>query len=183
MLVASTDDNDPLRLADFEERQRLKEFEDRVIDIILAFDATHDTVTSLLDKYQEFCISHGSASDTDDRMESDFIVCALQERLKDVHSSRNKLKTLHKKVQGTTNLVSKQILASQGRLVLKPLSPAIESAGTWEWIFTQTACRRSQEREYHHAATHREKHKRCSSCQGAYHHYFDLPTCHGRICE
>lgn len=106
MLVASVDGKDPLRLADFEERQRLKDFEDRLIDILLIFDATHDTITSLLDRYQEFRIGCDSTWDDGDRTEPDFIVCALQERRQDVYSSRNKVKTLHTKVQGTTNLVS-----------------------------------------------------------------------------
>ena len=107
MLVASVDGKDPLRLATFEERQMLKDFEDRLIDILLIFDATHDTITSLLDRYHNFCISCDSTWYHSNDMESDFIVCALQERRKDVLSSRNKVKTLHEKVQGTTNLVSK----------------------------------------------------------------------------
>ena len=106
VLVASVDEKDPLRLANFEEGQRLKEFEDRLIDLLLIFDATCDTITSLLDKYQDFCMGCDSTSDDGDRTESDFIVCALQERQRDVHSSRNKVKTLYKKVQGTIHLVS-----------------------------------------------------------------------------
>ena len=107
MLVASVDEKDPLRLADFEERQRLKEFEDRLIDILLIFDATYDTITCILDRYHRFRNGCDSILYDGNDMESDFIVCALQERRKDVLFSRNKVKTLHKKVQGTTNLVSK----------------------------------------------------------------------------
>ena len=107
MLVASIDENDPLQLADFEARQRLKVFEDRLIDILLMFDATYDTITSLLSRYQEFCIGCDSTWRDGGKMEPDFIVSALQERQKDVHSSRNKVKNLHKKVEGTTSLVSK----------------------------------------------------------------------------
>lgn len=107
MLVASVDEKDPLRLADFEERQWLKDFEDRLIDVLLIFDATYDTITSILDRYHKFRISCDSTWYDCTDLESDFIVCALQERRKDVLSGRNKIKTLHKKVQGTTNLVSK----------------------------------------------------------------------------
>lgn len=106
VLVASVDEKDPLRMADFEERQRLKDSEDRLIDILLILDTTGDTITSLLDRYQEFCIDRDRTLDSGDRVGSDFIVCALQERQKDVHSSRNKVKTLLKKVQGTTILLS-----------------------------------------------------------------------------
>ncbi|KAL9136704.1 MAG: hypothetical protein Q9175_002081 [Cornicularia normoerica] len=121
VLVASIDEKDPLQLADFEERQRLKDFEDRLIDILLIFDATSDTITSLLDRYQEFCIGYDSTSDGGDGTESDFIICALQERQKDVLSSRNKVKTLHKKVQGTTNLLSTLLDHGNG-LSLKQLA-------------------------------------------------------------
>ena len=183
MLVASVDEKNPLRLADFEERQRLKAFEDRLIDIILIFDATCDTITSLLDRYQEFRIGCDSTWGGGDRMQPDFIVCAFQERQKDIHSSRNKVKTLHKKVQGTTNLVSKCFLESQVSCSLTYVFPAIESAGPWKRILPQTACGGSQEGKYHNAATHRKKHKRCCSSQGAYHSYVDLPSCDGRISE
>ncbi len=107
MLIASVDEKDTLWLPDFAERQNLKDFEDRLIDIVLIFDATCDTISSLLDRYKNFCTGCDSKRDGGDTMESDFIVCALQERQKDVHSNRNRVKTLHKKVQGTTNLVSK----------------------------------------------------------------------------
>ena len=108
--MASIDEKDPLRVADFEERQSLKDFEDRLIDILLIFDTTRDTITSLLDRYQEFCIDCDSTSDGGDRMGSDFIFSALHDRQKDVLSNRNKVETLHKKVQGTINLVSKRSL-------------------------------------------------------------------------
>ena len=119
VLVASIDEKDPLRFADFEERQRLKDFEDRLIDLLLIFDATHDTITSLLDRYKDFCIDYDSTSDGGDMRESDFLVCAFQERQKDVCTSRNKVKTLHTKVQGTTSLVSVQMLELRVRLTLK----------------------------------------------------------------
>lgn len=106
VLVASIDQTDPLQLADFEERQRLKDFEDRLIDLLLIFDANYDTLTSLLDRYQDFCINCHSTSEDGDRRKSDFIVDALQEKQKDIYSSRNKIKTLHTKVRGTTSLLS-----------------------------------------------------------------------------
>lgn len=119
MLVGSVDLKDPLRLADFEERQMLKDSEDRLIDMLLIFDATCDTITSLLDKYQNFRVGCDSSWDGGNRMGSDLIVCALQERQEDVQSSRNKVKSLHKKVQGTTNLVSKCFLNIQVHCTLK----------------------------------------------------------------
>ena len=84
----------------------MKDFEDRLIDILLIFDVTCDTITALLERYQDFRVGGDSRWDDGDKIEPDFIVRALQERGKDVRSSRNKVETLHKKVQGTTNLVS-----------------------------------------------------------------------------
>lgn len=119
MLVGSVDLDDPLRLANFEERQMLKDSEDRLIDMLLILDATCDTITSLLDRYQCFRVGFDSNWDDGNRVGSDLIVCALQERQKDVQSSRNKVKSLHKKVQGTTNLVSKCFLIFQVHRTLK----------------------------------------------------------------
>lgn len=121
MLVGSVDLKDPLRLADFEERQMLKDSEDRLIDMLHIFDATCDTITSLLDRYQSFRVGCDSNWYDSNRMGSDLIVCALQERQKDVQSSRNKVKSLHKKVQGTTNLVSKCFLKYEVHCTLKIL--------------------------------------------------------------
>ena len=183
MLVASVDGKDPLRLADFEERQRLKDFEDRLIDILHIFDATYDTITSLLDRYHNFRSSCDSTWYDGNNMESDFIVCALQERRKDVLSSRNKVKTLHKKVQGTTNLVSKWFLYHQVGFTLTRTLLAVKSVGPGQRILTQTACRGGKERKYHNAATYRKKHKRCSNSQGAHNHYAYIPSCYCRIGE
>ena len=183
MLVASVDENDPLRLADFEERQWLKDFEDRLIDILLIFDATYDTITSILDRYHKFRISCDSTWYDRNDVESDFIVCALQERQKDVLSSRNKIKMLHKKVQGTTNLVSKNSLNYQVGNTLIDILLAVESLGPKQRILTQTAGRGGKKRKYHNAATHREKHKRCSNSQGTYNHYAYIPSCYSRIGE
>ena len=182
MLVASINEKGPLRLADFEARQRLKDFEDRLIDILLIFDATYDTITSLLSRYQDFCIGCDSTWHDGDNMEPDFIVTALQERQKDVHSSRNKVKTLHKKVEGTTNLVSKA-LGNSSLLCSKMYIPAIKFARPWQRLLSQTARRGSQEGKYHNAATHRKKHERCCSSQGSYNHYAYLPTRDSRIRE
>ena len=116
------DGKDQLRLADFEERQRLKDLEDRLIDILLIFDVTCDTITSLLDRYRNFHIGCDRKYHDDDKTEPDFIVCALQERRKDVLASRIKVKALHKKIQGTTNLVSNFILQSKVGCILRQMS-------------------------------------------------------------
>lgn len=106
VLVASIDEKDPLRLIDVEERQRLKDFEDQLTDIVLVLDSTHDTITSLLEKYQQFCRDNSSLETACNPSDFDPIESALQEKQRDVRSSRRKIETLHTKVRGTTDLVS-----------------------------------------------------------------------------
>jgi len=91
---------------DVEERQKLKDYEDQLTDIILVLDLTHDTITSLLEKYRQFCRDFYIMAEDDNPNGFDTIDCALQEKQKDVRSSRQKVETLHTKVRGTTDLVS-----------------------------------------------------------------------------
>lgn len=105
MLVASIDEKDSALLLGVEERQKLKEMEDQLIDVLLVLEATRDTIKTLLENYQQYC------RDTSHRLEDGFdegydpIDCALQERERDIDSNRRKVETLYTKIQGTTNLV------------------------------------------------------------------------------
>lgn len=91
---------------DVEERQKLKDFEDQLTDITLVLDSTHDTIISLLEKYQQFCRDFRTMAADGNQNDFDSINHALQEKQKDVTSSRQKVETLHTKVRGTTDLVS-----------------------------------------------------------------------------
>jgi len=93
---------------DVAERQRLKELEDQLADIVLVLNTTHDTIMSLLEKYREFDHNHYKSADENGRRGFDPIEYALEERQRDVRSSREKVETLHTKVRGTTDLVSKR---------------------------------------------------------------------------
>lgn len=109
MLVASVneeDEDDPPRVVHIEERQRLKDLEDQVIDVISVLHSTNDTIHSLLEKYEYFCCDVvGEDRMTDDRRR-DHIDIALRERQKDVVLNLKKLQALHTKIRSTTKLVS-----------------------------------------------------------------------------
>lgn len=86
---------------DFEERQRIKQIEDYVLDIFLMLDSTQDTVSCLLVKYQAYaCLSQGQAEAYED-----LVVLALLEKRREIELCRQKLRALHSKVKGTIQLV------------------------------------------------------------------------------
>lgn len=102
ILVASTDDVNP----NVEERQRFKDFEDQLIDILLVLDTTSDTIKSLLEKCKQFRRDIGNMPQSVEDDSYDSLECALLEKQRDVQSSRRKVETIHNKVQGTTDLAS-----------------------------------------------------------------------------
>ena len=88
-----------------EERQRLKEFEDQILDVILVLEATNDTILSLAESYRRFRQDPCLWEEPGDGVH-DAIDYALQEKLRDVSSSRKKVETLHAKLKSTIELVS-----------------------------------------------------------------------------
>ena len=106
MLVASIDEAETsLQPVDVEERQRLKDLEDQIIDIISVLDSINDTIISLLEKYEQFCRDFDEESNS--AAEFDSIEFALQERQRDVVSNRKKVERLHIKIKSTIKLVSR----------------------------------------------------------------------------
>ncbi len=105
VLVASTKELDAWRM-EFDERQRLKDFEDQLVDILLVLDTTHDTILSLLDKYKQYCSDCRRHLECIDDQNFDSIESALGEKQRDVKSTRRKIETLLAKIRGTTKLVS-----------------------------------------------------------------------------
>lgn len=103
-MVASVNDKDPLQLLDIEERQVLKDFEDRIIDNLLVLDSTESTITSLIENYDRFILYKPAQQETN--IESfDPVAVALLEKKKEVNFCRTKVETLHAKVQGSIKLV------------------------------------------------------------------------------
>ena len=102
--MASIDERDPLGSLEFNQRQRLKDVEDELIDADLILDSTDDTMNSLLENYRQYCHAMDSSSNSD--FEADIIHRALREKRKQIMFYKKQIRALHHKVQGTINLVS-----------------------------------------------------------------------------
>ena len=95
-------------VADFTERQRLKQLEDNVLDLLLILDSTSDTVVTMLEKYQESTTQAwlGGPGKVPKVAQDDILVQALEEKRRDILLLRTKVETLRAKVAGSTELVS-----------------------------------------------------------------------------
>ena len=105
LIVASIDEKDPLQLLNIEERQVLKDLEDLLIDILLILDSTLDTIASLLKNYEKYCHTCRESGQDASFTDSDLIKVALQRQEIEVRSSKRTINTLHRKVQGSIQLV------------------------------------------------------------------------------
>ena len=105
MLVASISDRDQLQLLDIEERQILKDFEDKLLDVLLALDSTTHTIGTLSEKYHQLCQDSSFFENDSEYGEYDCIAVALQEKREEVILTRTKVETLHSKIQSTISLV------------------------------------------------------------------------------
>ncbi|KAL8900753.1 MAG: hypothetical protein Q9192_000912 [Flavoplaca navasiana] len=106
VLVASISDRDQLQLLDIGERQILKDFEDKVLDVLLALDSTIHTIRSLTEKYHQLCQDSSFFDNDCKHGEYDCIAVALQEKGQEVSLTRTKVETLHSKIQSTISLLS-----------------------------------------------------------------------------
>ena len=118
--MASIEEKDPLRLIDVEERQVLKDFEDQTIDIILVLDSIFDTISSLAETYKQFLLDSSAREESVGNGDFDPVAFRLQEKLREVMSSRKKVENLHTKVQSTTNLVSNPASLARSVILNKP---------------------------------------------------------------
>jgi hypothetical protein len=105
VVLASVDGKGPIQVGEFEERQRLKQVEDKVLDVVMVLDSTLDTVSSLLEKYTELRRQNDAPFEDPSSSTQDSIVFALQEKRREVLLIRKKIDALHAKVQGTMQLV------------------------------------------------------------------------------
>jgi hypothetical protein len=107
--MADVDSDSPIRVTEFEERQRLKQVEDRVLDLQLVFESTLDTVDSLLrayEKYTFFCEIHDTVSGGP---ETDVINLALTEKRRELQLYLAEVAALRSKVQSTASMVSRDL--------------------------------------------------------------------------
>lgn len=105
ILVASVDGKKSLPILDIEERQVLKDLEDRIIDNLLILDSTESTISSLIEKYDQFTLENSAHVEENNVGSFDPVAVALLEMKKEVILCKTKLQTLHAKLQGLTNLV------------------------------------------------------------------------------
>ena len=117
MIVASIIEKNPLQLLNIEERQVLKDFEDLLIDNLHILDSTLDTIDSLLKNYENYCNTRSASVHGASGTDLDLIKVALDEQKLEVRSSRLKIETLHRKVQGSIQLVS--FSRDEGRTFIK----------------------------------------------------------------
>src|SRR6266536_5020206 len=108
-VVVASVDGKGLILVEFEERQKLKQVEDKILDVKTVLDSTLDTVSSLIEKYTDLTkaedVTYVTFSEPT-TPQRDFILFALQEKKREIVLIRKKIDVLHAKVQGTTKLVS-----------------------------------------------------------------------------
>ncbi|KAH8599933.1 hypothetical protein B0O99DRAFT_346235 [Bisporella sp. PMI_857] len=83
----------------FEDRQILKVVEDKVLDLLTIFDASSDTVSTIL---QEYTLMQANTSVG----KRDVVLSRLTTSLREIELYRKKVKTLLKTVQGTASLLS-----------------------------------------------------------------------------
>ena len=113
VLVADIGSTNSWQLLDVEERQKLKESEDQIIDILAVLTSTADTISSMIQNYNEFCQDFSAPLKSTSDIKLDLVHYALQEKLREVHLNQEKVKALHVKVQGTISLVCSFLKSQQ----------------------------------------------------------------------
>jgi hypothetical protein len=105
VIMASIEDDSPIRITEFEERQRLKQMEDKILDLLIIMDSTLDTIDSLSQAYRDFCSRTLLKIQEASIPENGSVSFALAEKRRDVLLYRSKVEALRSKVKGTTKLV------------------------------------------------------------------------------
>lgn len=106
VIAASVDNNSLIRITEFTERQRLKQIEDNILDLLVVLDSTLDTVCSLIEKYNYGATQEVLGRPSGVVPDDDAILRGLNEKRRDVLLYRSRVEAIRAKVQGTSNLVS-----------------------------------------------------------------------------
>jgi hypothetical protein len=118
VVMASIDDDSPIRITEFEERQRLKQVEDKILDLLIIMDSTLDTIDSLSHNYGELQLQSALAVQRAVVPNNDPISFALAEKRRDVLLYKSKVEALRWKVKGTTKLVGLNLMEVLVRLLI-----------------------------------------------------------------
>ena len=104
--MASIGSNGPIRITEFEERQQLKQVEDKILDLIIIMDSTLDTIDALSRAHQELCSLMAMQHPDRGPIKNHLISFGLAEKRRDILSYRSKIEALRSKIKSTTKLVS-----------------------------------------------------------------------------
>ena len=105
LVVAPIDKEDSVHSLSIDERQVLKDLEDLLIDNLLILESTAETIASLSRNYQSYSRASNTPPDGINTEDPDMIITTLQEQEREIRSSKRKIETLHRKVQGSIELV------------------------------------------------------------------------------
>ncbi|KAI4187924.1 MAG: hypothetical protein L6R41_002499 [Letrouitia leprolyta] len=106
VLVGTIKDQDPrFPRLDFEQRQLLNDFEDKILDVLLAIDSTLHTIGILTEKHQQLCDDPSCFKLDTGHDRYDCIVDALHEKRRELMFTRTKVETLHSKLKKTVKTV------------------------------------------------------------------------------
>ena len=93
-------------MADFNERQRLKQLEDDIVDVHQFLASTLDTVETMLVNYTQMFMKAPTQDESQyDQPAQDLITRALHEKKREINLLKTRVEALRTKLAGTTDLV------------------------------------------------------------------------------
>lgn len=104
--MASIGNDVPIRITELEERQQLKQVEDKILDLLIIMDSTLDTIDALSRAHQELCSVTAMQHPDWSPIKNELISFGLAEKRRDILLYRSKIEALRSKVKSTTKLVS-----------------------------------------------------------------------------
>jgi hypothetical protein len=106
MVILASIGEGPIQVTDVVERQKLKQLEDILLDILVVLDSTLDTVSTLLEQYQTTFFRSDVGRTSNSPTTEDDIVVTLLEKRRDILLFRTKVDAIRSKVQGTIAMAS-----------------------------------------------------------------------------
>ena len=105
LLLASPNGEGPIDLTGCGERQELKQLEDNISDMMLALDATMNTISSLMKCLQKMGPLEESSPSQSEPLNKMSMVEALEEKTKEISLLLQSTHALRDKLQSTTQVV------------------------------------------------------------------------------
>lgn len=108
IITADVEGRGVVKITEFEDRQRLKQLEDQVLDLLLVLESTLDVINALINCYKSFQSLQIEKAAQNPSV--DVTLCEFQERLNDVNLYVKRAQLLLSKISGTSQLVMKSLL-------------------------------------------------------------------------